>query len=125
MAVIDVIYAIGSTQSTRYTVECHTYISPSSALLSLGSVVSTFSEMYTFVFNYVKILDDIHFCVICFVVVFYTNILRNVFSLICLTYNKCFNNMFCFFFLILVMFFNNFNSNTIACFHTNMLQNLC
>ena len=30
-------------------------ISPS-VLLSLGSVVSTFSEMYTFVFNYVQIL---------------------------------------------------------------------
>ena len=60
-------------------------------------MVSKFSEMYTFVFNYVKILDDIHFSVICFVIVFYTSILRNVFSLIGLNYNKCFNNMFSFF----------------------------
>ena len=55
-------------------------------------------EMDTFVLNYAKILDDIYFFVIYFVVVFYTNILINVFSLICLTYNKCFNNMFCYFF---------------------------
>ena len=51
-----------------------------------------------FVFNYVKILDDIHFFVICFVIVFYTSIFRNVFSLICLSYKKCLNNMFWFFF---------------------------
>ena len=36
-------------------------ISPSSVLLSLGSVVSTFPEMYTFVFNYVKILVQLFY----------------------------------------------------------------
>ena len=83
------------------------------------------SLKFIFVFNYVKILDDIHFFVICFVIVFYTSIFRNVFSLICLSYKKCLNNMFWVFFLIILAFFNNLNSYTIACFYTNMVQNLC